>query len=69
MEKKKNNTAYVISQCVAYIAIGGLCYWIGKNTEKQKWNDVLNYMARSGVTMSNVVDGKEYLCSVTEITK
>ena len=67
MEEKKINKKYIIVQCLAYVAIGGLSYWIGRNTQKQIFNDRLNYMARTGATISNMVDGKDYRCSVTEI--
>lgn len=67
MEENKNNKKYIIVQCLAYVAIGGLSYWIGRNTQKQIFNDRLNYMARTGATISNMVDGKDYRCSVTEI--
>lgn len=69
MNKKKEISRFVVCQCLAYIAIGGLSYWIGRNTQKQIFNDRLDYMARTGATISNVVDGKDYRCSVTEIIK
>lgn len=69
MEKKKNNTAYVVAQCLGYIAIGGLCYSIGKKVDAKRWSQALNYMAKYGTTMTNIVDGKEYVCSVTEVIK
>ena len=65
--EKNNTTNYKIKQCLVYVAIGGFSYWIGKKIESKKWSDVLNYMAKTGTTMSNVVDGKEFICSVTEI--
>ena len=64
MNEKKNNKKYIAVQCLAYIAIGGLSYLIGRNTQRKIFNDGLNYMARTGATISDIVDGKKYVCSV-----
>ena len=69
MNEKKINKKVVIINCLAYITIGGLCYDIGKKVDTKRWSQALNYMAKYGTTMTNIVDGKEYVCSVTEVIK
>lgn len=64
---KDNNEELLV---VAYgtIMLGvGFCF--GKIYEGKKLNDALDYLARSGKTISNIVDRKEYVCSVTEVVK
>jgi hypothetical protein len=41
--------------------------YIGKRYENLRWNDLLNTLARRGLTVNNFVDGKEYMLSITEV--
>lgn len=41
--------------------------YIGKRYENLKWNNMLNCLARTGKTVNNFVDGKEYRLSITEV--
>ncbi len=66
MNDKKRNKIYTTVKCLTYISIVGLSYLKGKNTQSKIFNDRLNYMARTGATISNIVDGKSFTCSVTE---
>ncbi len=66
MNDKKRNKIYTAVKCLTYISIVGLSYLKGKNTQSKIFNDRLNYMARTGATICNIVDGKSFTCSVTE---
>lgn len=48
------------------ITILGVGYAAGLYKGCKICNDGLNNLARTGKTVSNFVDGKEYICSVTE---
>ena len=63
----KINKKRVAIQFAKYGTMVGLGYLLGKNIQRQIFNNRLNYMARSGATISNIVDGKLYRCSVNEI--
>ena len=67
--KKRTYAILLGAQCLAGVTIAGISYWLGKETENYKWNETLDYMAKTGTTMSNIVNGKEYVCSVTEVIK
>lgn len=54
-------------QVVAYgigMFVSGI--YLGKKIENIKWNETFDIMARTGATMNNVIDGKEFVCSVTK---
>lgn len=42
---------------------------IGKKNESTKLDNMLDNLARTGMTVNNFVDGKEYVLSVTEKIK
>ncbi len=66
MNDKKRNKIYTTVKCLTYISIVGLSYLKGRNIQSKIFNDRLDYMARTGATISNFVDGKAFTCSVTE---